>query len=57
MKEKLFDLIVLIRKSSPNDSEFGNLVRKLLLVTDDGKVDMETADILEKINANNKIKI
>ena len=41
MKEKLFDLIVKIESANPNDFEFGNAVRTVLLIADKGKEDIE----------------
>ena len=56
MKEKLFDLIVKIESANPNDFEFGNAVRTVLLIADKGKEDIEIDQIIEKIKNNKNIK-
>ena len=56
MKEKLFDLIVKIESANPNDFEFGNAVRTVLLIADKGKEDIEIYQIIEKIKNNKNIK-
>ena len=56
MKEKLIDLIVKIESANPNDFEFGNAVRTVLLIADKGKEDIEIDQIIEKIKNNKNIK-
>ena len=58
MKEKIFDLILKIESACPNDFEFGNMVRKAIIISNKGEKEVDVEKMLESINDKNKnIKI
>jgi hypothetical protein len=50
MKENLFDLILKIENSCPNDFEFGNLVRRVIDLSEKNGDDADLKKIVEEIN-------
>jgi hypothetical protein len=58
MKEKIFDIIVKIESVCPNDFEFGNMVRKAIIISNKGEDEIDVEKLVESIRGNNKnIKI
>lgn len=52
MEQNLLDLVIKVVKITPNDSELGSRIRRIMMITDNGEKEVAAEEILEKLNIN-----
>jgi len=52
MEQNLLDLVIKVVKITPNDSELGSRIRRIMMITDNGEKEVAAEEILENLNIN-----